>query len=181
MWASMLMEVFTILLLLVLPLGRATQLSDVPERFQGLISNGIKEFYSSLSDEERTIVDRVDANNTEPTYAAGYRLHSKELGDRADEYLNKEALRILQLDAAARNFYLNVLQIPDRVKTIEEAERKLVAQRLVHEFDKLPEESRGKLEQQFAEVVQTLTSADFRHFAGVSVEAKEEDVEKSED
>ncbi|KAI6170222.1 Fatty-acid and retinol-binding protein 6 [Aphelenchoides besseyi] len=121
MWTSMVMEVFTtVLLLLLLPLSRATQISDVPETFHGkqdrqsvvystlgLISNGIKEFYATLTDEERVIVDLVDANNTEPTYAAGYRIYNKELGDRADDFLNNEALRILQLDAPARNFYLN--------------------------------------------------------------------------
>nr|AOC59162.1 fatty-acid and retinol-binding protein 6 [Aphelenchoides besseyi] len=181
MWTSMVMEVFTtVLLLLLLPLSRATQISDVPETFHGLISNGIKEFYATLTDEERVIVDLVDANNTEPTYAAGYRIYNKELGDRADDFLNNEALRILQLDAPARNFYLNILQIPDKLKAIaeDEEQQKFVAQRLIHEFDKLTDESQNKLQEQFPEVYETLVGITFRRFAGASLESKQEDREK---
>ncbi|KAI6193299.1 Fatty-acid and retinol-binding protein 6 [Aphelenchoides besseyi] len=186
MWTSMVMEVFTtVLLLLLLPLSRATQISDVPETFHGkqdrqsvvystlgLISNGIKEFYATLTDEERVIVDLVDANNTEPTYAAGYRIYNKELGDRADDFLNNEALRILQLDAPARNFYLNATIAED------EEQQKFVAQRLIHEFDKLTDESQNKLQEQFPEVYETLVGITFRRFAGASLESKQEDREK---
>ncbi|KAI6196203.1 Fatty-acid and retinol-binding protein 6 [Aphelenchoides besseyi] len=127
MWTSMVMEIFTVLLLFLLPLSRATQISDVPETFHGLISNGIKEFYAWT--------------------------------------------RLL------------VLQIPDKLKAIveDEEQQKFVAQRLVHEFDKLAEESRNKLQEQFPEVYETLVGTTFRRFAGASLESKQEDKEKSSD
>lgn len=118
--------------------------------------------------EEQNIIDMVDAsNNTESNYAAAYKQFSTKLGEKAEEYVNKEAAKILKLDSTARNFYLQILQLPNQLKLIgggKTEDWKQMAKELLVQYEKLSNESKSNLKEHYSEVSTTLTSIFINHF-----------------
>ncbi|KAI6184822.1 Fatty-acid and retinol-binding protein 6 [Aphelenchoides bicaudatus] len=161
----------SLLLLLFVSSVKATQISDLPKQFLGLISNEIKQFYDGLTSDEKQIIEMVDASNhTESNYTAVYKEFNKALGEKAEEYVNKEAAKILKLEASARNFYLQILQLPNQLKLINGGKRKdwkRMAKELLVQYDKLPTESKATFKEQYPEVSETLTGDELRQFAGL--------------
>lgn len=174
------------LLFVLFSLIETTQLSELPEQFLGnimngllslnfsclgLISNEIKQFYSGLTLEEQEIIDKVDASNsTETNYATAYKQFNKKLGEKAEEYVNKEAAKILKLDQNARNFYLQILQLPNQLKLIgggTKEDWKQIAKELVVLYEKLSTGSKSTLKEHYPEVSETLTG----HFSFVPLKS----------
>lgn len=97
-------------------------------------------------------------------YANVYKKFNKALGERADLYVNKEAARILKLESTARNFYLQILQIPNQLKLIGGGKPKdweKIAKELLVQFEKLSTEAKSTLKEQYPEVIYHLTSNNY--------------------
>jgi hypothetical protein len=83
------------------------------------------------------------------------------LGERADLYVNKEAAKILKLESTARNFYLQILQLPNQLKLIgggKPADWERMAKELLVQFKELSTEAKSSLNDQYPEVMATLIS-----------------------
>lgn len=74
--------------------------------------------------------------------------------------MNKEAAKIIKLKSAARDFYLEILQLPNRLKLIDGGSTddwKRMAKELIVQYENLSTENKTSLEEQYPEVSATLT------------------------
>ena len=102
----------------------------------------------------------VDANSTETNYASAYKQFNEVLGKKAEEYVNKEASKILKLESNARNFYLQILQLPNQLKLIDGGKLddwKRMAKKLFVQFEKLSIKDKATFKEQYPEILETLT------------------------
>lgn len=129
------------------------------------MSAEIRQFYSGLSADEQSIIEMVEASNhTEGNYTAVYKEFNEALGQKAEEYVNKEAAKILKLETTARNFYLQILQLPNKLKQIEggkEEDWKQMAKEVLVQYEKLGAEAKATFKAQHPEVVETLDGKQF--------------------